>query len=229
MTLNIAAIVQARLGSSRLPLKSLLSLRGAPLIDWVTYRLSKSQRLTRIIVAVPDTALDMALLEHLRRNGIECMAGPEQDVLARFVMAARLCGADFVVRVCADNPLVWGEAIDRLVDFYLASDCDYAWNHIPRDNLWPDGLGAEMVSTQTLRKIESLAQLPSQREHCFNFIWENPDQFVMKTFDPIEDWLCRPDLKLDIDSQEDFLRLSLLPLNQDVNAWEIVSACPTSM
>ena len=120
------AIVQARLGSSRLPLKSLLCLRDLPVIDWVTRRLAQSRRLDRIMVAVPDTELDRVLLEHLRRRGVPCLAGPESDVLARFCLAARAAEADLVVRVCADNPLIWGEAVDRLLAHYERTDCDYA-------------------------------------------------------------------------------------------------------
>lgn len=227
--MKVAAIVQARLGSSRLPLKSLLNLRGLPVIDWVTSRLRKSRALADLIVAVPDTDLDRVLLEHLQRQGIKCMAGPEDDVLGRFVMAADLAGADHIVRVCADNPLIWAEAVDRLVEFYASSGCDYAWNHIPRDNLWPDGLGAEIVSAELLREIDRLAKLPSQREHCFNYLWDNSGDFVMKTFDPGETWLRRPDLKLDIDSVADYQRLALLPLAPEMDAREIVAACPADM
>lgn len=223
--MNIAAIVQARLGSSRLPLKSLLCLRGLPVIDWVTSRLKRSQRLSQIIVATPDTALDAVLVEHLVRNDVQCVAGPEDDVLARFALAARAAQADHVVRVCADNPLVWWEAIDRLIGFYFAAGCDYAWNHIPRNNLWPDGLGAEIVSADLLYRIASSAELQSQREHCFNYIWDNAEKFSMRTFDPEEKWLCRPDLKLDLDSVEDFRKLALLPLNPEMDAWQICQAC----
>ena len=144
------AIVQARLGSSRLPMKSLLCLHGYPIIDWVTQRLSTSRLLDKIIVATPDTPMDAVLREHLRSRNIAAMSGSENDVLSRFCDAARLTQADTVVRVCADNPLIWGEAIDRLLLFYAVTRCDYAYNHIPRNNLWPDGLGAEVLSAKLL-------------------------------------------------------------------------------
>ncbi|MDD4700805.1 MAG: glycosyl transferase family 2, partial [Desulfovibrio sp.] len=121
---KVVAIIQARLGSSRLPLKSLLCLRDVPVIDWVSRRLAAAARLDSIMVAVPDTPLDMVLLEHLRRRGVPCMAGPEDDVLARFCQAAKLAEAGLVVRVCADNPLIWGGAVDRLVDFYRQGNWD---------------------------------------------------------------------------------------------------------
>lgn len=222
---KVVAIVQARLGSSRLPLKSLLCLRDLPVIDWVARRLAASARLDSIIVAVPDTPLDMVLLEHLRRRGVPCMAGPEDDVLARFCQAAKLADAELVVRVCADNPLIWGGAVDRLVDFYRQGNWDYAYNHIPRKNLWPDGLGAEILSRELLDELDSKAVQPSQREHCLNYIWDNAADFRIGTFDPEEDWLRRPDLRLDMDRPDDFRRLALLPITPEMDARAIVDVC----
>lgn len=224
--MNIVTIIQARLGSTRLPMKSLLSLRGLPVIDWVTTRLQRCRKISQFIVATPDTRLDQVLQEHLAMRGICCIAGPEDDVLGRFVLAAQATNADIVVRVCADNPLIWWEAVDRLVDYYFANECDYAWNHIPRNNLWPDGLGAEVISAPLLYRIATLANLPSQREHCFNYIWDNSQLFAMRTFDPEEKWLARPALKLDIDSPEDFRKLALLPLEPGMDAREICLVCP---
>ena len=222
---KVVAIVQARLGSSRLPLKSLLTLRGLPIIDWVTQRLARSRRLDGLMVAVPDTELDRVLYEHLARRGVPVMAGPEQDVLARFAQAAKQADAGLVVRVCADNPCIWGEAVDRLVEFYRKGGCDYAYNHIPRGNLWPDGLGAEILSRELLDELDTRAKLPSQREHCLNYIWDNAGSYRLATFDPEEPWLRRPDLKLDVDSVEDFRRLALLPLAPDMDAAQIIAAC----
>ena len=219
------AIVQARLGSSRLPLKSLLCLRGLPIIDWVARRLGQSRRLDQVVVATPDTQLDRVLLEHLQRQNVACMAGPEDDVLERFAQVARHFGADTVVRVCADNPLIWGEAVDRLLEFYEKTHCVYAYNHIPRNNSWSDGLGAEVFSAELLYHMAAKATEPSQREHCCNYIWDNPETYTIATFDPQEDWLRRPDLKLDIDRPEDFARIALLPFTPDMDARAIVDVC----
>ena len=224
---RVVAIVQARLGSSRLPLKSLLCLRGKPLIDWVVDRVGQCRSLCGLVVAIPDTPLDQVLEEHLRRRGINCFKGPENDVLKRFVLAAGHAGADAVLRICADNPLVSPEALDALVGFYLSGRCDYAWNHIPRGNLWPDGLGGEIVSAALLRQLDREARLPAQREHCFNYIWDNPEKFRMATFDPAQQWLRRPEVRLDIDCAEDFRRLALLPLEPDMTLECLMSVIPS--
>ena len=225
---NIVAIIQARLGSSRLPMKSLLTLAGSPLIDWARERAGRSRRIDRVIVAIPDAPLDAALGWHLKSRGFEFVSGPENDVLARFVKAAREAGADWIVRLCADNPLIWGEALDRLVEFHLDGGFDYSYNHVPKNNLWPDGLGGEILSRELLEDIGERAVEPSQREHCLNYIWDNSEKYKIGSFDPEEDWLKRPDLKLDIDSPQDFLRLAALSPRMDMGARAIIEAADRS-
>lgn len=219
---KVVAIVQSRLGSTRLPLKAFLNLHGKPLIDWTLERLAMATRLDGIVVAVPDTEMDALLQKHVEAGGFRCVAGSEDDVLARLVLAAQKANAGKIVRVCADNPLVWGEAVDRLVDFYGKNSCDYAYNHIPRNNLWPDGLGAEMISRDLLDEMDKKAREKSQREHCLNYIWDNSNDYRIATFDPAEDWLKRPDLKLDVDRPADYVRLAQRPLKPQMNAREIV-------
>lgn len=222
--MKTVAIIQARTGSSRLPMKSLLCLRGHALIDWVVRRVSKARLLDGVVVALPDTARDHVLADHLQRQGVSIVRGPEQDVLTRFLLAARAVQAERVVRICADNPLVWGEAIDRLVDFYDNGSFDYCYNHIPRANLWPDGLGAEMVAAGLLEEIGRRAAKPSQREHCLNYIWDNPTLFSIGTFDPEETWLRRPEVRLDVDTADDFCRLARLSVTQESDARDILAA-----
>lgn len=212
------------MGSSRLPLKSMLNLRGEPVINWVVKRIKKSARLTGMIVAIPDTPLDHILASHLEQSGIAWVKGPEDDVLKRFCIASETTNADYIVRVCADNPLIWWKAIDDLIDFYANSELDYAYNHIPLHNSWPDGLGAELISADLLRKLDNAAKAPSQREHCLNYIHDNPQEFKIGTFSPEQDWLARPDLKLDLDTAEDYRRLASAEITPESDAREIISA-----
>ena len=230
--MSVLALVQARLGSSRLPLKSLLCLRGAPLIDWVVRRVARSSLLDRIVVAVPDTALDAVLAAHVRERlmpldaRIAVFCGPEQDVLERFRLAGTAFKASQVVRVCADNPLICGEEIDNLLRFFASANCDYAYNHIPHNNKYPDGLGAETLSFALLEHLAATAQEARHREHCLSYITDQPQKFSIRTFDPPDPALWRPKLRLDLDTAEDFQRLALLPLRMDMTAREIVALFP---
>ena len=216
------ALIQARLGSTRLPMKSLLSLRDLPVMDWILRRVAKASLVDEIVVAVPDTALDTVLAEHVQRRGVRCFKGSENDVLDRFYQAGQWSGATQVVRICADNPLIWGGAIDALLRFYAQGGADYAYNHIPRNNTWPDGLGAETLSFELLAELWEKATRPEHREHCLSYIWDNAQSYRIATFEPEEAWLRRPELKLDMDTREDFCRLAHLPLHVDMGPQEIV-------
>lgn len=219
---KIVGIVQARLGSTRLPNKMLLSLHGSPLIEWVVRRVGKAELLDDLVVAVPDTRKDDVLAAYLEEIRVKVFRGPENDVLKRFYLAAQLTGADHIVRVCADNPLISGAEIDNLIRFYTDNPCDYAYNHIPRGNRYPDGLGAEIFPFQLLEKLDKEAVLPAHREHCVTFIHDNPELFSIKTFDPPDERIACPELKLDVDTFEDFSLLALKNIAIDTPDVEIV-------
>jgi spore coat polysaccharide biosynthesis protein SpsF len=212
-------------------MKVLLCLRGLPLIDWVVRRVAKSRLLDRIVVATPDTPLDDVLAAHVRERlmpldkRIAVFCGPENDVLERFRAAGAAYGASRVVRVCADNPIVWGGEIDHLIRFFEEAGCDYAYNHIPRNNRYPDGLGAEMLSFALLNELAALAEDPRHREHCLSYIWDNAQRFAIRTFDPPDSGIWHPEQKLDVDTPEDFRRLALLPLDVDMAPEDLVKLC----
>lgn len=219
---HVVAIVQCRMGAMRLPNKMMLPLKGIPVIDWVAFRLRRAQRLDDLIFAVPDTTADDVLAEHLKILGVKIFRGSEKNVVSRFYQTAKSVKATHIVRVCADNPFIDAGVVDDLVDFYFKTPCDYAYNHIPRNNHYPDGLGAEIVSFEILKRIDREAKMPSQREHVLNYIWDNPEKFIIKTFDPADERVAHPELKMDIDKQEDYERLSRLPVRVEMTAEEIV-------
>lgn len=210
------------MGSRRLPGKMLLDLHGLPVIGWVVKRLAQSSLLSSIVVAIPDTKENDVLADYLNDLGIDLYRNSEEDVLTRFIMATRYVNADYIVRICADNPLVCASEIDHLIDFFLQETCDYAYNHIPRNNNYPDGLGGEITSRAVLEKIDQEAVSPAQREHVFNFLWDNPGDFTIATFNPVDPGLKHPELKLDLDTNEDYQRLLGLNINPDMSAQEII-------
>lgn len=233
---KVLALVQARMGSTRLPCKSLLALHGKPLIDWVVERVSRSALIDRLVVASPDTPDNDPLALYLANQGVSVFRGSENDVLGRFYQAAKSVGATagspedkegtLIVRICADNPLIWGPELDTLVRFYRENSYDYAYNHIPRGNLYPDGLGGEIVSFALLETLAQKAVLATHREHCLSYIWDNSGAYSIGTFDPKEACLQRPDIKLDIDTVDDYRTLALLPLRPDMRPESIVSLFP---
>jgi spore coat polysaccharide biosynthesis protein SpsF len=221
---NIAVIVQARMGASRLPGKMLLPLHGSPIVEWVFRRVQKAELINNILFAIPKTPDNDTLNAFLEKMGARVYRGSEEDVIERFYFAAKNVNATHIVRVCADNPFIAGAEIDQLVQFYFKSSCDYAYNHIPKNNCYPDGIGAEIVSLQILKSINDQAKDPRQREHIFNFIWDNPGKFEILTFDPVDERLAHPDIQLDIDTQRDYEKLCKMKVDIEMEAFEIVAA-----
>ncbi len=227
--MNIVALIQARMNSTRLPCKAMLHLHGQPIIDWVVHRTSKSHHIDQITVATSINALDDILATHLEAQGVDVFRGPEEDVLERFCLAAQRARATHVVRICADNPLVWGAEIDNLINHFLKlpdTGATYAYNHIPRNNNYPDGVGAEMVSYALLLKLNELAVEKKHREHCLSYIWDHPEDFVISTFDPPDPRMFHPEFRLDVDTPQDFRKLALMPIHANMPPPEILLRYP---
>jgi spore coat polysaccharide biosynthesis protein SpsF len=225
MTDKVVAVVQARMGSTRLPNKAMLWLNGYPVIEWVRRRLEKCETLDDIVVALPLCGAENKMLARfLAKQGVDAVRViGENNIIHRIMVAGETKQATHVVRVCGDCPLVAWEAVDELVSCYLAmGDVDYIYNHIPRGNLYPDGLGAEIVSMATLKRVEHYANTPEQREHAFNHIWDNLHLYRMTTFNPPDKRLHHPELKLDLDTYEDYQRLLASGVDIDMTAAEIV-------
>lgn len=224
MASKVVAVVQARMGASRLPNKMMLWLNGYPVIEWIFKRLNMANKIDTVVYALPDTSGDDVLAEYLTSLGANTYRGPESDVLRRCVGAVSEYEGDFIVRICADNPLVSGFQIDRLIKFFEEGELDYAYNHIPKNNSYPDGLGAEIVRYSLLAEIDRLAMKMSEREHIFNYIWDNQQRFKIGTCDPLVSELRHPELKLDIDTIGDYQRLLKMKIAPDMADVELIAA-----
>ena len=216
------AIIQARMGASRLPNKMLLHLHGYPVVEWVYRRVKEVSSIDQLVFAIPNGVQDDVLAWYLKSIGANVYRGSEIDLVDRFNQAAKQYQSENVIRVCADNPLICASEINRLIDFYNDNPCDYAYNHIPKNNSYPDGLGAEICSVNLLHEIHSKASQPEQREHLFNYVWDNSTQYKIRTLEPPSQ-LAYPQLKLDLDTVEDYKKLMEKPYSITMSASEIVN------
>lgn len=173
--MNIVAIIQARMASTRLPGKILADLAGQPLLCRVVSRAQQAVTLHRVMVATTDQAADAAVTQLCQARGFACFRGSEQDVLDRYYQAARQYNADVVVRLTADCPLLDPAVIDRTVNTFLDGPYDYVSNTQPPT--FPDGLDTEVFSRTALEKAWREAQLASEREHVTPYIWKHPGLF----------------------------------------------------
>jgi glutamate-1-semialdehyde 2,1-aminomutase/spore coat polysaccharide biosynthesis protein SpsF len=164
----IVAIVQARMGSSRFPGKTLATLLGQPMLARVVERVRQASRVDRVVVATSTGAADNPIAEFCRKEQILCFRGSEDDVLDRFQRAAKEYGADAVVRITADCPLVDAGVIDRVIERFQRGDCDYASNALRYT--YPDGLDTEVFSMAALERAWREAKQPSEREHVTPYL-----------------------------------------------------------
>ncbi len=220
--MKTVAIIQARLGSTRLPYKMMLSLHGKPIIEWVIKRVQKSKKLDDIVVAIPISQENDILENYIKKLGVKVYRGSESNVLNRFYEAVKNENATHIVRICADNPLIDGNEIDNLIKFYIKNSCDYAYNHIPKDNLYPDGLGAEIISFELLKFLNENVVLQNHKEHCLSYIWDNKEKFTIKTFDPPNKKLHRADVKLDVDTFDDYYKLAMKNFDINTSSEELI-------
>ena len=200
---KVIGIIQARMGSTRFPGKMSADLGGYPIIDWVIRRSKQSKLIHKLVLATSTKTENDYLVEVSNKHMIESYRGSENNVLSRFLDIALKENADIVVRICADNPFIDPGEIDRLIKFYINTDCEYACNHQDRlDSGYADGFGAEIFSSDVLSKINSLAKKKDHREHVTKYIWDNKNDFKIAVV-PSPKELHFPSYKFDVDTMED--------------------------
>ncbi len=172
---RIVGIVQARLGSRRLPGKSLLDLAGKPLLQQVVERMRACRGIEDIVLATTGEPEDRPLLDLALALGADAYAGSVDDVLDRMYHAASLARAEVIVRITGDDPLKDPGVTDMIIDRLLHGGWDYASNTIVPT--FPEGVDIEVFTCEALGRAWREARLPSEREHVTPFIWKHPDRF----------------------------------------------------
>lgn len=211
---NIVAIIQARMGSTRLPGKILMDIAGKPMLWHIVNRLKYSRLINKIVIATSINKNDDAVEFFCGEHGISFYRGSQEDVLDRYYQAAYLYQADAVVRITADCPLIDPIVVDKVISGYLGN-YEYfngASNVIKRT--YPKGLDTEVVSYFTLEKISKIASEPYEREHVTIFIYEHPGLFKLYSLENPDDL---SDLRWTVDEEIDlrFVREIYKILYQD--------------
>ncbi len=169
--MRIVAIVQARMGSTRLPNKVMMPICGIPMIELLLSRLSRAKEVDKIVLATSLDDRNRPLIEQVSKLGYACQAGSENDVLSRFVQAAQVHEADVVVRITGDCPLVDPELVDEVVRSFRTAGVDYFSNTCPPT--YPDGLDIEVCSLDALEKANLETANPFDREHVTPYLRES--------------------------------------------------------
>ena len=178
---KIVAIIQARMGSTRLPGKVLLPVNDRPVLAWVVERVKLAETIDQIVVATTDHSDDQPVVDLCRRAGYRYVRGDQYDVLDRYYQAARESRAEVVVRITGDCPLIDPGVIDKTVNAFLQAQpaCDFAANRLPPPGkrTYPIGLDTEVCSFQALHTAWEEAEEPHQREHVMPYLYEEEGRF----------------------------------------------------
>ena len=179
--MNIVAIVQARILSSRLPGKVMLDANGKPILIRMIERLKKSKLCSKIVVATSTNKIDEIIVETCKKNNIYFYRGSHNDLLDRHINCAKQFEADIILKIPSDCPLIDFKIVDKSIEIFLEKKADYVSN-IHKHN-YPDGQDVEVISFDALSEANLKAKKEYEREHTSPYIWSKPSKFRIYDLD----------------------------------------------
>jgi spore coat polysaccharide biosynthesis protein SpsF len=222
--MKTVAIIQARMGSTRLPGKVMKKVAGKSLLEQQLMRVGRCKMLDAVVVATTEKNEDDLIDQECQRLGIDVYRGSEDDVLSRYYYAALEYRADVIVRLTADCPVIDPVIIDRVIGYYHEHypDYDYVSNTLLRT--YPRGMDTEVFSFQALEKAFHQSTDASSREHVTKYIYEHPSEFHLLNVKHYDD-LSR--FRWTVDTPEDFELISkiiesLVPTKPDYTMKDIL-------
>lgn len=200
--MKVVAIVQARMGSTRLPKKVMKPIGGKPMIELLLARLARAREIDEIVIATAEDSSNQPLAEHVRALGYQCILGSETDVLDRYIKAGRAAKADVVVRITGDCPLVDPALVDMCIRKFRDGNVDYLSNVVPAT--FPDGLDIEVFRFDALEQAARETQRTFDREHVTPYLRES-GKFSNGALQGERDFSA---LRWTVDEPEDFVVIS---------------------
>jgi spore coat polysaccharide biosynthesis protein SpsF len=200
--MRVVALIQARMGSTRLPGKTLADIEGEPLLGHVVERVRSIPHVDRVVVVTSDLPGDDTIEALAADRGWHCFRGSSDDVLDRFYRAAAGVGAENVLRITADCPFVCVSETGRLIEHHLRSGADYSHNLTVWGSGMPLGTGSEIFTFASLEASWRDGKLAHHREHVDEYVYEHPERFRID-FLRAPSALHRPELRLTVDTAED--------------------------
>jgi spore coat polysaccharide biosynthesis protein SpsF len=198
MKKRVEAIIQARMGSTRLPGKVMMDLCGKPVLWHVVERVKQAAQVDEIVVATSTKQADHRIDTFCRENGINCFRGEGSDVLSRYYGASTVYPGDGIVRITADCPLVDPHVIDEVIACYRDSSCEYASN-FGEKRTYPRGLDCEIFSASLLKRAVHEATEEYEREHVTPFMYWKQERVAYVTRQQDES-----SMRWTLDTREDF-------------------------
>lgn len=224
MKKRIAAIIEARMTSTRLPGKVLMQSCGKPLLQHMIERLKRSKMLDDVIVATTFNDTDNCIVELCERIGCSYFRGSEEDVLLRVLKAAKDFSVDVIVETTGDCPLIDWRHVDELIKIYNTSEYDFVSNATVRS--FPDGFDIRIFSTDALNEVNDISKDPLDHEHVAIYFPAHPNEYRCYNLmaQGEED---RPDIEVTLDEIGDYKLINvvfeaLYPTNADFSCVDII-------
>ncbi len=198
---GVAAIIEARMGSSRLPGKILMKIKGSSILSLLIDRIKKVPEIDKIIVATTIDKKDDILEEYCKKNKIICFRGSQDDVMGRVLQAAKTNNVKIIVEITGDCPLIDPQIISQILNCYIHNDYDYVGNSNVRS--YPDGMDVQIFSTAILEDSYTKTQDTLDREHVTLHIRKNDSYSKFDIIAPSNQFF--PDLGLTLDEMKDYI------------------------
>jgi spore coat polysaccharide biosynthesis protein SpsF len=202
---RVPVVIQARLGSTRLPGKVLKTAAGKTMLAHQVERIRRARLVDQVILATSEAPADRALVDEAERLSLPWFVGSEHDVLSRYVGAVRKYDLPAVVRITADCPLLDPDALDAVIARFLAARPDYCSNAIPVRSV-PDGFDVEVIAREALERADRDATERPDREHVTRFLYTHPERFEILVPAPLDRELGSRRWTLDTPADYEFIR-----------------------
>ncbi len=195
----IGMIMQARMGSTRLPGKVLKPIGGRPLLQYILDRLEKVNADIQLVIATSKNPLDDKIKDFCSEHGVCCYRGSEENVLERYYFCARDMCFSHIVRLTADNPFVDPEEIDCLIDVHIRKENDFTYSF----SELPVGVGAEIFSAAALEDVYRRSYMPHHFEHVDEYLLENMEKYQVGVLE-VPQGKRKPEIRLTVDTPLDY-------------------------
>lgn len=221
--MSVGIIIQARMGSTRLPGKVLKKIGGKTLLEHIIFRLEKLDTDTKVVIATSDLEKDDILENVCVENNICYFRGSESNVLQRYYNCAKENSFKHIVRLTGDNPFVDIEELDKLIDLHISSNADYSRSFA----VLPKGVGSEIFTFNTLELSYEYGKSPNHLEHVNEYIEENESKFKISELQ-VKEEINRPNISLTVDTQDDYEKACFIvehSTNEYISTQESINLC----
>lgn len=201
-------IIQARMGSARLPGKTLLPFGSTTVLGWIVERARESKYGRDVIVATTDTLLDDAIEVYCKENHITCFRGSKSNVLKRYYNAAIKYGSEIIVRISGDSPFTDIKELDSIIELLVKKKLEYVGSHQGTSIV---GIGSEVFTFSALEHAYEKATREFEKEHMTSYFYEHMDDFLQKQVPILRKYgKINHDIRLSLDTEDDYIFFTAL-------------------